>query len=140
MSDSSATPRTVACQAPLSVGFLKQEYWSGLPFPLPGDFPTQGSSLRLLHIRHWQVDSLPLSRQGSPHLLGQLLQAQCPEGATAKRTPGLAHPTHPAEVWGLRQPWKAAPPRRHSWPADADLHFGVSSFTHTLAQSRCLRR
>ena len=32
-----ATPWTVACQAPLSVGFSRQEYWSGLPRPLPGD-------------------------------------------------------------------------------------------------------
>ena len=36
MSDS-ATPWTVACQAPLSMGFPRQEYWSGLPFPSPGD-------------------------------------------------------------------------------------------------------
>ena len=33
----SATPRTVACQAPLSMGLPKQEYWSRLPFPPPGD-------------------------------------------------------------------------------------------------------
>ena len=33
---------TVACQAPLSMGFSQQEYWSGLPFPLPGDRPDQG--------------------------------------------------------------------------------------------------
>jgi len=32
-----ATPYTVACQAPLSMGFSRQEYWSGLPFPSPGD-------------------------------------------------------------------------------------------------------
>ena len=32
------TPWTVACQAPLSMGFSRQEYWSGLPFPSPGDF------------------------------------------------------------------------------------------------------
>jgi len=30
-------PWTVACQAPLSMGFFRQEYWSGLPFPPPGD-------------------------------------------------------------------------------------------------------
>ena len=36
MSDSFATPWTVACQAPLSMGFSRQEYWSGLPFPPPG--------------------------------------------------------------------------------------------------------
>jgi len=35
----SDSPLTVACQTPLAMGFLKQEYWSGLPFPLPGDFP-----------------------------------------------------------------------------------------------------
>ena len=36
------TPWTVACQAPLSVGFSRQEYWSGLPFPSPGDLPNPG--------------------------------------------------------------------------------------------------
>ena len=39
MFDSFATPWTVACQAPLSRGFSRQEYWSGLPFPSPGDLP-----------------------------------------------------------------------------------------------------
>ena len=33
------TPWTVAHQAPLSLGFPRQEYWSGLPFPSPGDLP-----------------------------------------------------------------------------------------------------
>ena len=33
---------TVACQSPLSLGFSRQEYWSGLPFPLPGDLPDPG--------------------------------------------------------------------------------------------------
>ena len=36
------TPWTVACQAPLSMGFPKQEYWSGLPFLPPGDLPDPG--------------------------------------------------------------------------------------------------
>ena len=36
------TLRTVACQAPLSMGFSKQEYWSGLSFPAPGDLPNPG--------------------------------------------------------------------------------------------------
>ena len=39
MSDSFVTPWTVAHQAPLSMGFPRQEYWSGLPFPSPGDLP-----------------------------------------------------------------------------------------------------
>ena len=36
------TPWTVACQAPLSMGFSRQEYWSGLPFPSPGDLLNPG--------------------------------------------------------------------------------------------------
>ena len=37
-----ATPWTVAYQAPLSIGFSRQEYWNGLPFPSPGDLPDPG--------------------------------------------------------------------------------------------------
>ena len=37
-----AIPRTVACQAPLSMGFSRQEYWSGLPFPSPWYLPYPG--------------------------------------------------------------------------------------------------
>ena len=37
-----ATPWTVAYQAPPSMGFSRQEYWSGLPFPSPGDLPDPG--------------------------------------------------------------------------------------------------
>ena len=49
----SAIPGTAAPhpQAPLSVGSPRQEYWSGLPFPSPGVFPTQGSNPWLLHCR-----------------------------------------------------------------------------------------
>ena len=42
----SATPRTVAHQAPLSMGFSGQKYWSGLPFPSPGDLPDPGNEPR----------------------------------------------------------------------------------------------
>ena len=38
-----ATPWTAACQAPLSMGFPTQEYWSGLPFPSLGDLPNPGT-------------------------------------------------------------------------------------------------
>ena len=37
-----ATPWTVTYQAPRSIGFSRQEYWSGLPFPSPGDLPNPG--------------------------------------------------------------------------------------------------
>ena len=61
-----ATPWTVPRQTPLSLGFSRQEYWSGLPCPPPGDLhdpglePTSPAALAL------QDDSLPLSHQGSP--------------------------------------------------------------------------
>ena len=42
MSDSFVITWTVACQAPLSMEFLRQEYWRGLPFPFPGDLPHLG--------------------------------------------------------------------------------------------------
>ena len=43
-------PMGVAHQTPLSMGFSKQEHWSGLPFPSPGILPTQGSNPCLLHL------------------------------------------------------------------------------------------
>ena len=58
-----ATPWTVALQAPLSMEFSRQEYWSGLPLPIPGDLPYPGINLCLLH---WQADSIPLCHLGSP--------------------------------------------------------------------------
>ena len=60
------TPWTVAHQAPLSMGLPRQEYWSELPFPLPGYLPTQGSNPRFFCFLHWQADSLPLCHLGSP--------------------------------------------------------------------------
>ena len=56
-------PWTVARQAPLSMEFPRQEYWSGLPFPSTGIFPTQGSNPGLLHCRQILYQ---LSHKGSP--------------------------------------------------------------------------
>ena len=57
---------TVACQAPLSMGFSRQEYWMGCHSLLQGIFPTQGSNLCILCLLHWQVGSLPLVPPGKP--------------------------------------------------------------------------
>ena len=51
-----ATPWTVAYQAPPSMGFSRREYWSGLPFPSPGDLPNPGIEPRSLAL---QADSFP---------------------------------------------------------------------------------
>ena len=56
-----ATPWTVAHQTPLSMGFSRQEYWSGLPFPSPGDLPWIEPVSPAL-----QVDSLPTEPSGKP--------------------------------------------------------------------------
>ena len=48
------TPWTTACQAPLSMGFSREEYWSGCHFLLQGIFPAQESNLRLLCLLHWR--------------------------------------------------------------------------------------
>ena len=55
---------TVASWASLSVGFSRQEYWSELPWPPPGDLPDPGSNPHLLGPLHWQEDSLPLVPPG----------------------------------------------------------------------------
>ena len=60
---------TVAHQAPLSMEFSRQEYWSGLPFPSPGDLPEPGIEPASPAL---QADSLPLSHQGSPKFLCRL--------------------------------------------------------------------
>ena len=45
------TPWTVSCQAPLFMGFFRQEYWNGLPYTSSGDLLTQGSNPGVLHCR-----------------------------------------------------------------------------------------
>ena len=60
-----STPWTVAHQAPLFMEFSRQAYWSGLPFPTPGDLPDPGIKPASLASPALQTDSLPLSHQGS---------------------------------------------------------------------------
>ena len=59
-------PQTVACQVPLSMGFSRQEYWSGLPFPPPGDLPNPGIEPSSAMSPVLQADALLLSHQKSP--------------------------------------------------------------------------
>ena len=64
------TPWTVAGQVPLSMGFLRQKYWSGLPFPTPEDLPdpeTKPASPAC------EVDSLLLSYLGSPRYMSMYM-------------------------------------------------------------------
>ena len=56
-------PQTVAYETSPSMGFSRQEYWSGLPFPSPGDLPDPGFEPRSPAL---QADSLPSELQGHP--------------------------------------------------------------------------
>ena len=57
---------TVARQAPLTMGFSRQEYWSGLPFPPPGDLPDPGMELTFPVSPVLQVNSLLAEPSGKP--------------------------------------------------------------------------
>ena len=61
-----AAPRTIAYQAPPSIGFSRQECWSGLPFPSPGDLRDPGIIPRSSTL---QADTLPSKPPGKPHQL-----------------------------------------------------------------------
>ena len=63
-----ATLRTVTHQAPLFMGFSRQKYWSGLPWPPPGDLPNPGIKPVPPAAATLQADSLPLNHWGSPKL------------------------------------------------------------------------
>ena len=60
------TPWTVALQAPLSLEFSRQEYWSGLPFPSPGDLPEPRIKPAFLMFTSLQEDSSPTEPSGKP--------------------------------------------------------------------------
>ena len=60
-----ATPRAVAYQAPPSMGFSRQEYWSGLPFPSPGNLPNSGIEPGSPAL---EADALTSEQPGKPSL------------------------------------------------------------------------
>ena len=66
VSDFFVTPWTVACETPPSMEFSRQEYWSGVTFPSPGDLPDPGIELCLLSLLHWEVDPLSVAPPGKP--------------------------------------------------------------------------
>ena len=66
------TPWTVALQAPLSMGFPRQEYWIELPFPSPGDLPDPGIEPVSPMSPALQADSLPTEPSGKPLYQGPI--------------------------------------------------------------------
>ena len=94
---------TIACQAPPSMGFSRQEYWSGLPALLQGIFLTQGSNPCLLRLLHRQSDSLSLASPGKHGKLFQIFQLGVGDGGhgggNQDSIPGLFHPKTIPSWW-----------------------------------------
>ena len=67
MDQLSVTPGTEPLEAPLSMGFSRQEYWCGLPFPTPEEILDPGVKPAFLVSPVLKVDSLPLCHLGRPH-------------------------------------------------------------------------
>ena len=88
-----ATLWAIACQAPLSVGFSRQEHWNGLLFPSPGDLPHPGIKPKSPAL---QMDSLLLSCQGSPGLPSESIDVLTAGGAGWE--PGPSFCRSPGEV------------------------------------------
>ena len=81
------------------MSFSGQEYWSGVPFPSPGNLPGdfQGLNLHLFHLLLWQVDTLPLGPPGKPleHVCVYILleKAMVPHSSTlAWKVPWMEEP------------------------------------------------
>ena len=77
-SDSFCDPMDCSCLPPLSMGFSRQEYWSGFPYPPPVYFPNPGIKSLSLCLLHWQTDSLPLVPPGKPPRMSQKKTKQNP--------------------------------------------------------------
>ena len=77
-----ATPGTVAYQAPPSMGFSRQEYWSGLPFPSPADLPNPGIEPRSPAL---QTDLLTSEPAGKPNPMGCSLLVSSVHGGVSRQ-------------------------------------------------------
>ena len=101
-----ATHWTVAHEASLSVEFSRQEYWSGLPFPSPGDFPDPGIKPGSPAL---QADSLPSENQGSPNAC-MLLLLSCVSHVRLCATPETtAHQAPPSLEFSRQEHWSGLP-------------------------------
>ena len=92
-----AIPWIVACQAPLSMGCSRQEYWSGLPFPSAGDLPDPGIEPTSPAL---QADSLPTELWGKPNSPFDLLVKSITNPLKFKQKKHGPH--HPHIIWCVK--------------------------------------
>ena len=99
-----ATLWTVACQAPLSIGFSGQEYWSGLPCCLPGDLPNMEIELVVSYVSCFggSLPLMPSERESgwvvSDYTVHGILQARTWEWAAAPFSMGSSQPRYRTQV------------------------------------------
>ena len=86
-------PWAVTCQTPLAMAFSRQEYWSGLPFPTPGDFPDPGIKPTCLVYPYWLFSCSAVSDSLQPHKL-QHAMLPCP-----LPSPGVYSGSCPLSWW-----------------------------------------
>ena len=81
-----AIPWTVAPQAPLYVGFSRQDYWNGLPFPSQGNLPDPGMEPVSLKSPASASSSLPLEPPGKPEFLDATFWGECKESEFSEKS------------------------------------------------------
>ena len=91
-----ATLRAEAHEAPLSMGFSRQKYWSGLPFLSPVVLPDPRDGTHVLCLLHWQAGSIPLAPPGKPiSYMFSSIQLSCPVMSDSFQPQGLQHASPP---------------------------------------------
>ena len=118
-----ATPWTVACQAPLSMGLFRPEYWSGLLIPPPGDFPDPGIEPTSPVAPALAGRSFTLYHLGNPYKVGRkpFLAVSCME------RPGLDQVLRESE-----RELPFPPPRSRLGLLVSCLHILHGAYTHVL--------
>ena len=114
----SATPWTVACQAPLSREFSRQEYWSGLPFPSPVDLPNPGIKPKSPIS---QADSFLREPPGKPSQFSDIIKIQLLLGRKLRHTIPYPRPLF-------------ASPEKHLWVV-SDYEKSFSIILQTVLKS-----
>ena len=128
-----ATPWTVAHQVPLSIGFSRQEYWSGLPFPPPGDLPNQGIEPRFLMspaqaCRFFSTSVTWKAYKFRMKIIKNHMDlrtfAECPLDApqcTRNSTDTISNLLKPSEVGVLISILYVNPTSKFKWPSQRDI-------------------
>ena len=132
-----ATPWTVAYQAPLSMGFSRQEYWSGLPCPSPGDLPNQGIKPRSPTLQADALLSVPPEKYVKITRFDQAVRS-FRMALVVKNLPANA-----GNVKGGLSLWVGKIPRRRAWqptpvflPGESHGQRSLAGYSHRVTKSR----